>query len=113
MQDHRIRPRPASTPPAAPGPSRGGNARVKSEQHRILGHVVRYTRARRGLSQEALGDEADLHRNYVGAIERGEINPTFRVLLKLAAGLCIPLSELIATAEQETHDPTSPARPRA
>jgi transcriptional regulator with XRE-family HTH domain len=36
-----------------------------------------------------------MHRNYIGAIERGEINPTFRVLLKLAAGLGIPLSALI------------------
>ena len=45
---------------------------------------MRYTRARRGLSQEELGFRASLHRNYVGALERGEINPTFRVLLKLA-----------------------------
>jgi transcriptional regulator with XRE-family HTH domain len=75
-------------------------ARVKSEQHRALGHVVRYTRARRGLSQEELGFHARLHRNYVGAIERGEINPTFRVLLKLARGLDLPLSELIREQEQ-------------
>jgi transcriptional regulator with XRE-family HTH domain len=81
-------------------------APVHSEQHAMLGHVVRYTRARRGLSQEELGYRAGLHRNYVGAIERGEINPTFRVLLKLATGLCMPLSELIATAEEETHDRT-------
>jgi transcriptional regulator with XRE-family HTH domain len=88
-------------------------APVHSEQHTMLGHVVRYTRARRGLSQEELGYRAGLHRNYVGAIERGEINPTFRVLLKLATGLCMPLSELIATAEEETHDPTSLALLRA
>jgi transcriptional regulator with XRE-family HTH domain len=88
-------------------------APVHSEQHTVLGQVVRYTRARRGLSQEELGYRVCLHRNYVGAIERGEINPTFRVLLKLAAGLCIPLSELIATAEQETPDPTSSALLRA
>ena len=57
-------------------------------------------RARRGLSQEELGFCARLHRNYVGAIERGEINPTFRVLLKLASGLDLPLSELIREQEQ-------------
>jgi transcriptional regulator with XRE-family HTH domain len=72
---------------------------VHSVRHDTLGHVVRYTRARRRLSQEELGHRAALHRNYVGAIERGEINPTFRVLLKLAVGLDTPLSTLIAETE--------------
>ena len=58
-----------------------------SPDHARLGRAVRELRARRGLSQEELGFRAGLHRNYVGAIERGEINPTFRVLLKLERGL--------------------------
>jgi len=58
-----------------------------SRQHDALGRAVRETCARRGLSQEELGADAGLRRNYVGAIERGEINPTFRVMLKLARGL--------------------------
>jgi ribosome-binding protein aMBF1 (putative translation factor) len=98
MQDHRTRRSSDGPPPAKAGGRRG--ARIKSEQHRALGHVVRYTRARRALSQEELGFHARLHRNYVGAIERGEINPTFRVLLKLARGLDLPLSELIREQEQ-------------
>ena len=70
-----------------------------SRAQETLGHAVRELRARRRLSQEELGFRADLHRNYVGAIERGEINPTFRVLLKLSKGLGFPLSEIIAHAE--------------
>lgn len=58
-----------------------------SREHIALGRAVRELRARRGLSQEQLGFRCDLHRNYVGAIERGEINPTFRILLKLERGL--------------------------
>ena len=65
-----------------------------------LGRAIRELRARRGLSQEQLGFDAGLHRNYVGALERGEINPTFRVLLKLTAGLRLPLSELAAVYER-------------
>lgn len=42
-----------------------------------------------------------MHRNYVGAIERGEINPTYETLLKLSYGLDIPLADLIATAAEE------------
>jgi DNA-binding XRE family transcriptional regulator len=65
-----------------------------------LGRALLELRARRGLSQEQLGFEADLHRNYVGALERGEINPTFRILLKLTAGLRLPPSDLIAVYER-------------
>jgi ribosome-binding protein aMBF1 (putative translation factor) len=65
-----------------------------------LGAAVREVRARRGLSQEQLGFQAGLHRNYVGGIERGELNLTFRVLLKLVHGLGVPLSELVALYER-------------
>jgi transcriptional regulator with XRE-family HTH domain len=57
---------------------------------------------------EARGDAARLHRNYVGAIERGEINPTFRVILKLAAGLGVEVSELVRLAEKRHHEPPVP-----
>jgi transcriptional regulator with XRE-family HTH domain len=65
-----------------------------------LGRAVRLRRAYRGISQEELGFRARLHRNYVGAVERGEINPTLRTLLKLARGLGIAMSELIAFYEE-------------
>jgi transcriptional regulator with XRE-family HTH domain len=70
-----------------------------SPEHQALGRAVRWARARRALSQEELGFRANLHRNYVGAIERGEINPTYRVLLKLGRGLCLAPSKLLAEAE--------------
>ncbi|MDO8184640.1 helix-turn-helix transcriptional regulator [Conexibacter sp. JD483] len=68
-------------------------------EQRIFGCAVRELRARRGLSQEQLGFHSGLHRNYVGAIERGEINPTFRTLLTVAGGLSLPLSEVISLYE--------------
>lgn len=71
-----------------------------SREHVALGRAVRELRARRGLSQDQLGLRSRLHRNYVGAIERGELNPTFRVLNKLATGLCLPLSELLSVFER-------------
>lgn len=71
-----------------------------SADHHALGLAIRETRARRGFSQEELGFRAGLHRNYVGAIERGEINPTFRTLLHLIAGLDIALSTLVTLYER-------------
>jgi ribosome-binding protein aMBF1 (putative translation factor) len=84
-----------------------------------FGRAVRELRARHDLSQEELGFRSSLHRNYVGAIERGEINPTFRVLLKLSSGLAMPLSEIVGKYESrrgplELYSPTpgpAPARP--
>jgi DNA-binding XRE family transcriptional regulator len=84
---------------------RAMSAVVQSPEHVRLGRAVRELRARRGLSQEELGFRSGLHRNYVGAIERGEINPTFRVLLKVTEGLDVPLSELIELWERRAHDP--------
>jgi transcriptional regulator with XRE-family HTH domain len=82
--------------------------RSLSAGHRALGAAVRETRARRGLSQEGLGFASGLHRNYVGAIERGEINPTFRTLLALAAGLALPLSALVLLYERNIGEARSP-----
>lgn len=75
-----------------------------SVDHVILGRAVRELRARRVYSQEQLGFRSGLHRNYVGAIERGEINPTFVTLLSLGRGLDIALSDLIAIYEQRRDD---------
>ncbi|HET6448683.1 MAG TPA: helix-turn-helix transcriptional regulator [Conexibacter sp.] len=46
-----------------------------------------------------MGFRSKLHRNYVGAIERGEINPTLRVILKLCKGLQMWPSELAELTE--------------
>jgi len=73
----------------------------QSAQHTALGRAVREARARRGFPQEELGFRATLHRNYVGAIERGEINPTFRILMQLSGGLGVELSELVALYERQ------------
>ena len=86
-----------------PGPDLTLRRRI-SREHIALGRAVRELRARRGLSQEQLGFRSDLHRNYVGAIERGEINPTFRVLLKLERGLQLPLSEITQCYERHEHE---------
>jgi len=56
------------------------------------------------MSQEELGFDAVLHRNYVGALERGEINATFATLLKLTIGLRVPMSELVEIYERQLGD---------
>jgi transcriptional regulator with XRE-family HTH domain len=88
------------------------SAAIQSSEHERLGRAVRELRARRGLSQEVLGFRSGLHRNYVGAIERGEINPTFRVLIKLSHGLDFELSEIMQLWEERSSDPPPRRRRR-
>ncbi len=106
--------RDGSFPSSGSGTSRSGERRTDDEGDRwphrrrelaALGAGVRELRARRGLSQEQLGFRAGLHRNYVGAIERGEQDVTVRVLLKLARGLAIDLSELVGLYERNRARP--------
>lgn len=59
------------------------NANIKVE----VGRKVRELREARGWSQEELGFEAGLHRNYIGGIERGERNVAILNISKLAKAL--------------------------
>jgi transcriptional regulator with XRE-family HTH domain len=65
-----------------------------------LGRAVRALRQDHGWSQEVLAERAGLHWTYVGGIERGERNPSWENVVKLARGLGVTVSELVAHAEQ-------------
>ncbi len=60
---------------------------------------VRSLRTNLRLSQEELADRANLHRNYIGMIERAERAPTLLAIAAIAKGLNLKASELIALAE--------------
>ena len=47
------------------------------------------------ISQEKLAEYADVHRNYIGRVERCEINLSLVQLAKIASGLNIHPSELL------------------
>lgn len=64
-----------------------------------FGMAVRRLRLAAGLSQERLAALAGIHRNYAGAVERGERNIALVNMERIAKALKMPLSQLIATAE--------------
>lgn len=58
-----------------------------------LAHILKQKRKSLKLSQEKLAELAGLHRNYVGAVERGEINIAVDNIEKLAKALEIDICE--------------------
>jgi CheY-like chemotaxis protein/DNA-binding XRE family transcriptional regulator len=80
-----------------------------------FGASVRNLRRRRGISQEALAERADLHRTYLAGIEGGARNVTLRVVEKLARALQVSAATLLATSAERVDDganlaPSSPAQ---
>lgn len=67
------------------------------EIRRQVGLNVRRLREGRGLSQEELAFEAELHRTYISGVERGVRNPTVTVLAKIAKALKVTPDQLLRT----------------
>jgi len=71
----------------------------RSAKKKILiafGDKIRELRKEKGLSQEQLSFKADLHRTYIGMIERAEKNITLINIEKLAKALDIPVNKLLS-----------------
>ncbi len=63
---------------------------------KVVGAVLRRERRTAGLSQEELGFEAELQRNYISLTELGRYQPTLATVFKLAAALKTPPSRLVS-----------------
>lgn len=65
-----------------------------AEINKRVGINIRKYRDKKGWSQEQLAFEADLHRAYIGQIERGEKNIGLINLEKIAKALNVGLNDL-------------------
>lgn len=71
----------------------------------IVGRNVRFWRLKRGMSQERLAFESNLHRTYVSAVERGVRNPTVVIIGKLASALSVRPVHLLDDYDPESDEP--------
>lgn len=71
---------------------------AKNELQLQVGSRMRVIRKEKGLSQEALAKELGLHRTYVGALERGERNPSLKVVSRLADSLGVSTDYLLCSS---------------
>jgi transcriptional regulator with XRE-family HTH domain len=61
----------------------------------IVGDNIRELRYKLNVSQEKLAEYADLHRNYIGMVERAEVNITVESLTQIAKALHVPPGRLL------------------
>jgi transcriptional regulator with XRE-family HTH domain len=66
----------------------------KESQNVLLGRRIRSLRIQKGWTQQKLGEKADINYKFLGEIERGQQNPSFGVLAKIATALGVDLPEL-------------------
>ena len=67
---------------------------IDSEILKIFGERVRQIRKVKDITQEELADRADLHRTYIGMIERAEKNITLLNIEKIANALEVKMQDL-------------------
>jgi transcriptional regulator with XRE-family HTH domain len=78
-----------------------------------LGLAVKTRRQELGLTQEQLANETDLHQRWISNVETGKRNPSYGSLRRLAAGLELSASQLIAQAERVERDTPSTGKARS
>ena len=73
---------------------------MQNDPKKLVGMRIRELRSARGISQEALADEAGVHRTYMGSVERGERNISLENIVKIARALMVAPSELLLTIKK-------------
>lgn len=61
-----------------------------------LGQKIRVERQRRKMSQERLAELADLNRNFIGMVERGESNITVKNLENISKAFNMDIKDLFS-----------------
>lgn len=75
-----------------------GNRKLRRPSRELTGILasnVRTLRKDMNMSQEQLAETCDLHRTYVGSVERGERNVTLSTLETLADALNVTVPDLL------------------
>ena len=78
-----------------------GGMEKSKDAKALLGHRIRSLRNLKGWTQQKLGEEADVNYKFVGEIERAQQNPSFAILVKIAAALEADLPELFRFEQEE------------
>lgn len=78
------------------------------EPEAAFGQVLRALRKRQGLSQEQLGYEAGVERNYISLLELGRNSASVKTIFKLARALGVSVTEFVGMVETKFKEQQSP-----
>ena len=73
--------------------------KAATHELRVFGEGIRRHRQALGVSQEDFAELCNLHRTYIGQVERGEKNISFENISKISRALRIKPSVLFSTAK--------------
>lgn len=62
--------------------------------------MIRAERLRQAIAQDQFALMANVDRSYYGKLERGERQPSLALMLRIAGGLGLPASEILARVER-------------
>ena len=68
---------------------------ARPKHRRILGETIRSYRKKVGFTQEKLAEKSDLHHNFIGEVERGNMEISIGSLIKIAKALNVDISDLV------------------
>jgi transcriptional regulator with XRE-family HTH domain len=83
-----------------------------TELEKAFGGALRELRNQRGLSQESLGFEAELARNYISQLELGNKSPSLRTIFKLCKVLEVNPASILEEVERRMQTPKRARNPR-
>jgi transcriptional regulator with XRE-family HTH domain len=69
---------------------------TRENSARLVGANLRRMRLQRKWSQEVCAERCDLHRTYIGAVERGERNITLSTLDSMASAFGVSAVEMLS-----------------
>ena len=67
----------------------------RPKYRRIVGEKIRNYRKQADLTQEKLAEKADLHHNFIGEVERGNMDISLGSLVKIAQALSVHVRDLV------------------
>ncbi len=70
------------------------------DYYQILGANIRALRVGKELTQEKLAELSNLHRTYIGAIERGDRNISLKNIISIAKALNVDPAELLQIKQE-------------
>ena len=67
----------------------------RPHHRKAFGEAIHRYRKKAGLTQERLAERADMHHNFIGEVERGNMECSLTSMVKIASALGVRVRDLV------------------